>query len=60
MSAVVSSRPEHVSIDALIASELAPLLSKDPTLIAATLMWNHSRGRDDATVLVFNQGDSGE
>ena len=24
MSAVVSSRPEHVSIDALIASELAP------------------------------------
>lgn len=42
------------------ASELAPLLSKDPTLIAATLMWNHSRGRDDATVLVFKQGDSGE
>lgn len=40
------------------AEEVVPLLQRDPTLIAAALLWQQSRGRDDATVLVIQQGDS--
>lgn len=39
------------------AQDLVPLLQRDPTLIAAALLWQQSRGRDDATVLVVQQGD---
>jgi anti-sigma regulatory factor (Ser/Thr protein kinase) len=40
------------------AQELVPLLQRDPALIAAALLWQQSRGRDDATVLVVKQGDA--
>lgn len=40
------------------AKELVPLLQRDPTLIAAALLWQQSRTRDDATVLVVKQGDA--
>lgn len=40
------------------AEEAVPLLQRDPTLIAAALLWQQSRGRDDATVLVIKQGDA--
>ena len=40
------------------AQDLVPLLQRDPTLIAAALLWQQSRGRDDATVLVVKQGDA--
>lgn len=42
------------------AEEVVPLLQRDPTLIAAALLWQQSRGRDDATVLVIKQGDARE
>jgi anti-sigma regulatory factor (Ser/Thr protein kinase) len=35
---------------------LAPLLGRDPSLAAALLMRDHSRGRDDATVVVLKRG----
>lgn len=38
------------------SGELVPLLQKDPALIAAALLWRHSRKRDDATVVVLKQG----
>ncbi len=38
------------------ADEVVPLLQRDPTLIAAALLWKQRRGRDDATVLVIKQG----
>lgn len=37
------------------AAVLAPLLPRDPTLMAAALAWTHLRGRDDATVVVLKQ-----
>ncbi|EJE50992.1 anti-sigma regulatory factor (Ser/Thr protein kinase) [Acidovorax sp. CF316] len=40
------------------SEEVVPLLQRDPTLIAAALLWQQSRGRDDATVLVVKQGDT--
>lgn len=40
------------------ADEVVPLLSRDPTLIAANLLWHQRRGRDDATVLVVKQGEA--
>lgn len=40
------------------AEVMVPLLQRDPTLIAAALLWQQSRGRDDATVLVVKQGDA--
>ncbi len=40
------------------ADEVVPLLQRDPTLIAAALLWTQRRGRDDATVLVIKQGDA--
>ncbi|MFN9476223.1 ATP-binding protein [Acidovorax sp.] len=42
------------------AEEVVPLLQRDPTLIAAALLWQQSRGRDDATVLVIKQGETFE
>lgn len=39
------------------AAEVVPLLQRDPTLIAASLLWRQLRGRDDATVLVVKQGN---
>jgi anti-sigma regulatory factor (Ser/Thr protein kinase) len=39
------------------AQALMPLLSRDPTLLAATVLRNHSRTRDDATVVVIQQRD---
>jgi anti-sigma regulatory factor (Ser/Thr protein kinase) len=42
------------------ADEVVPLLQRDPTLIAAALLWQQKRGRDDATVLVVKQGDAFE
>ncbi|MBL0420537.1 ATP-binding protein [Ramlibacter sp. AW1] len=36
---------------------LAPLLRRDPTLAAAVLLRDHSRGRDDATVAVIRRKD---
>lgn len=36
--------------------EVIPLLQRDPTLIAASLLWRLNRGRDDATVLVVKPG----
>jgi anti-sigma regulatory factor (Ser/Thr protein kinase) len=39
------------------AETLAPLLGRDPTLAAAVLMRDHSRGRDDATVAVLRRKD---
>ena len=36
---------------------LVPLLGRDPTLAAAVLMRDHSRGRDDATVAVLRRKD---
>lgn len=38
------------------AQEVIPLMQRDPTLIAAALLWRLNRGRDDATVLVVKQG----
>ena len=38
------------------ADEVVPLLQRDPVLIAASLLWQQRRGRDDATVLVVKQG----
>jgi anti-sigma regulatory factor (Ser/Thr protein kinase) len=40
------------------ADEVILLLQRDPTLIAAALLWQQRRGRDDATVLVVKQGDA--
>jgi len=37
------------------ASALAPLMPRDPTLLAAALVWTQLRGRDDATVVVLKQ-----
>lgn len=37
------------------ASTLAPLMPRDPALLAAALAWNQLRGRDDATVVVLKQ-----
>ncbi|GAA6119398.1 ATP-binding protein [Acidovorax sp. FG27] len=37
------------------ASALAPLMPRDPALLAAALVWNQLRGRDDATVVVLKQ-----
>jgi anti-sigma regulatory factor (Ser/Thr protein kinase) len=39
------------------ADSLVPLLQRDPALIAAALLWQHTRGRDDATVVVVKQGE---
>lgn len=36
---------------------LMPLLRRDPTLAAAVLLRDHSRGRDDATVVVVRRAD---
>lgn len=36
---------------------LAPVLGRDPTLAAALLVRDHSRGRDDATVAVLRRKD---
>lgn len=38
------------------SDEVVPLLQRDATLIAASLLWRQVRGRDDATVLVVKQG----
>lgn len=38
------------------ADEVAPLLQRDPALIAAALLRQQFRGRDDATVLVVKKG----
>lgn len=35
----------------------ASLLSRDPTLMAAAIAWEHSRGRDDLTVVVLKEGE---
>lgn len=40
------------------SDEVVPLLQRDPTLIAASLLWRQARGRDDATVLVVKQGNA--
>ncbi|WP_313314402.1 ATP-binding protein [Pulveribacter sp.] len=40
------------------SDELSPLLSRDPTLLAAAICWRHGRGRDDATVVVLKPGDA--
>jgi len=34
---------------------LLPVLGRDPTLVAAILMRDHCRGRDDATVVVLRR-----
>jgi serine/threonine protein phosphatase PrpC len=39
------------------ATELAPLLGRDPALAAAALVRDHCRGRDDATVAVLRRKD---
>jgi len=39
------------------AESLMPLLSRDPTLAAAVLARDHTRGRDDATVAVLRRKD---
>lgn len=39
------------------AQKLMPLLARDPVLAAAILLRDHSRGRDDATVVVARRGD---
>lgn len=36
---------------------LIPLLQRDPALLAAALLWEHTRGRDDATVVVLKPGE---
>jgi anti-sigma regulatory factor (Ser/Thr protein kinase) len=36
---------------------LMPLLRRDPMLVAAVLLRDHSRGRDDATVVVVRRAD---
>ena len=35
----------------------APLLAHDPAVVAATLHRDHTRQRDDATVVVVRNGD---
>jgi hypothetical protein len=39
------------------AEILMPVLGRDPTLAAALLVRDHSRGRDDATVAVLRRKD---
>jgi anti-sigma regulatory factor (Ser/Thr protein kinase) len=39
------------------AQRLMPVLGRDPTLVAAILMRDHCRGRDDATVVVMRRSD---
>lgn len=39
------------------AQRLMPVLGRDPSLAAAILVRDHSRGRDDATVVVMRRGD---
>jgi len=38
-------------------AKLLPLLGRDPTLVAALLVRQHSRHRDDATVVVLRRRD---
>lgn len=35
------------------SSDYAGLLGRDPGLMAASILWHHTRGRDDATVVVL-------
>lgn len=39
------------------AERIRPLLQRDPTLVAAVLLRDHTRHRDDATVVVLRQQD---
>lgn len=41
------------------SESLAPLLQRDPALVAAVLLRDHGRGRDDATVVVLRRKDPG-
>ncbi|GHC88842.1 TorS-related protein [Pseudorhodoferax aquiterrae] len=41
------------------AEPLAPLVARDPALLAAWLLHGHLRGRDDATVLVLQRNTHG-
>lgn len=38
------------------SADYAGLLGKDPSLMAACILWQHWRGRDDATVVVLKSG----
>ncbi len=41
------------------SSDYAGMLGKDPGLLAACILWQHTRGRDDATVVVL-KGEGGD